>query len=211
MKFEYSQEWYEKEYHAKGDYHLPERTWGEVQGEWDKKGHRKRFFSFLNLWKLDLDGKACIDIGCHHGKSMVWCLELYPEIKRFVGLDFSGVAIDWLGKEFPDKRDAIEFIQGDVGRLAYYFEPETFDVLFCIDMIEHLPEGTYRAMIEGIKYIARPRSLIVCQVGKTDQPEHIHIIPDEQVIKDFGLPCVARFGEYFLLEMPGKEKQCLKR
>jgi len=196
--FEYSREWYENEYHAKGDYNLPERTWDQVQGEWDAKGHHLRFVGFLHAWANNLNGKNCIDIGCHHAKSMSWCFDEYPAIETFTGVDFSQVAIDWCSKNFP-RSVGVEFISMDVSHLRHLGENK-FDVVFCVDMIEHLPWEVYMLMVKGIKYICKPGGKIVCQIGKTIQPEHINIIPDQQAIEDFGLPVDFRHDVYFVLE-----------
>ena len=202
-EFKYSQEWYSEVYHKKGDYHLPERTWADVQGEWDAKGHHERFMTFLERWGYNLNGKKCIDIGCHHAKSMAWALRKYARINWFSGFDFSRTAIEWCKKQFPDKyKGVVTFTQGNVSALDRTYARNSFDVSFCIDMIEHLPEDVYLKMVEGIKVITKPGGKIVCQVGKTDQPEHIHIIPDMQVISDFNLSCSYQDHEYFVMDMP---------
>ncbi len=199
--FEYTRKWYEDVYHAGGDYRLTERTFEEVQGEWDAKKHHKRFTDFLDAWGYDLNGKTCIDIGCHHGKSIAWCYQKYPDISVFMGVDFSKVAIDWCREQFPKKYKTF-FDCFDVEKLGdeMALMQDYFDVVFCIDMIEHLPEKKYRGMIKGIKEIVKPGGKIVCQIGKTNQPEHIHIISDEQAIDDFGLNVIGRYGEYFVME-----------
>jgi ADP-heptose:LPS heptosyltransferase/GT2 family glycosyltransferase len=177
--FEYSAEWYSECYHKKGAYNLPDREYNELQNEWETLGYKKRFYEVLDDVARYIDFKeikSVCEVGCHHGKSVFWMRERFPEIK-YDAFDFSKVAIDWCRENNPYEN--IIFQLGDVRDMPY---KKKFDLVMCLDVGEHLPEDIYFEMIEELKRISG--RYILWYVGRTKLEEHINLKSIEQQRKD---------------------------
>jgi len=199
--FKYSKKWYEEEYHKGEEYQLDKRSFMEVQKIWDGRIHKKRFMEFLGAWGESFNHKSCLEVGCHHGKTMWWALEKFPGIRYFEGIDWSSVAINWLSENWPEKDNQVAFMLADVANIKQIYDEDMFDVVFCVDMIEHIPAEKYFKMVEGIKWVCRPGGKIVLLIGTGKQKEHIHVISKNQAIADFDLPLNYwdRDDDYFVL------------
>ena len=90
-KFIYGRKFYEEEYHTK-EYELDKKNFDEVMDVWNGRIHRTRFMEMLEKSGMDLNGKTCMEVGFHHGKTIWWAFEKFPQIKEFYGIDFSLVA-----------------------------------------------------------------------------------------------------------------------
>jgi len=181
-KFNYSVEWYEKEYHSKGDYFLPDRTYDDIMGEWTKAGYKKRLYTVMDAVEKEVDlNKAMnvLEIGCHHGKTVFWLCERYKKMK-FVAFDFSRVAIEWCNKYNPYK-DRADFKIGSAGAFEYGFK---FDLITCLDIAEHLPEDIYFYMLCDIYKALKPGGYLIFYCGQTELPEHINVRFPDQIKKD---------------------------
>ena len=112
----------------------------------------------------------------------VWMLEEFPGIERMCMFDFSSVAIEHCG-EVKSHRDRMVIWQGDVTSVPV--ADDFFDFLNCTDVTEHLPEETYRDMIEELHRVLKPGGHMLLMQGKTRLPEHIHIVKEEALVADF--------------------------
>jgi hypothetical protein len=193
--FEYSAEWYSEQYHKKGAYNLPKREYNELQDEWETLGYKKRFYQVLDDVERYIDFKeikSLCEVGCHHGKSVFWLRERYPDIK-YDAFDFSKVAIEWCQKNNP--YDNITFKLGDVQAMPY---KKKFDLITCLDVGEHLPEDIYFKMIDELKRISG--KYILWYVGRTVLEEHINLRSIDQQKKDLKeLGSIIELPQYHLL------------
>jgi hypothetical protein len=193
--FKYSAKWYSEQYHKKGAYNLPKRKYNELQNEWESLGYKKRFYEVLDDAEHYIDMskiKSICETGCHHGKSVFWMRERYPDI-NYSAFDFSDVAIHWCCENNP--YDNIEFKIGDVREMPY---KKKFDLIMCLDVGEHLPEDVYFKMIAELKRLAG--KYILWYVGRTKLPEHINlrsVAQQKEDLKELG--DIIELPQYHLL------------
>ncbi len=183
--FEYSSEWYDNAYHL-GRLNLKERNFYEINKMYEESGYRIRLENVLR--KIKVDKKKSIkwlEIGCHLGLTSYWITEKYPNTTIYM-FDFSKESINWCMKNFPNIERAVIW-QGNVEKI--FFGNQTFDNEFdyvtCIDVTEHLPEKIYKNMIYEIHRVIKPDGLLILMQGNTPNVEHIHILEEKELVKDF--------------------------
>lgn len=203
MEFEYSRRWYETEYHGRGAYHLPERTYADVMDEWAPR--KSRLYRVLGEAESYVDiGSVgrCLEAGCHHGKTAFWMAERYSGM-RIAAVDFSWVAVRWCAWWSPFV-GRIGFGQADVSRVP--FVASSFDLVTCLDVAEHLPVSVYTAMLAELYRVQKPGGHLVFFCGQTALPEHINLRSMEQVQSDLeaaGFSLVALLPECHTLWRKG--------
>lgn len=110
----------------------------------------------LGLWKLtsfwlddalrDRRGLIALDVGCGAGGTLTR-LAARPEIDRVYGIDASPHALALAGR---DNRLSL----GSVLNLP--FADESFDLIVCFDVLQHLPSGGDRVAVAEIERVLRP-------------------------------------------------------
>ncbi len=202
VPFEYSREWYERHYHGE-TYALPKRDYEDVFcRDWDKRPHKRRLkevFAQVPMERV----KDCLEVACHHGKTMFWLCEWYPHI-RYWGFDFSQVAIDWCRRynPFPDR---CLFERAEIGS-AHTVYGRQFDLVTCIDVTEHLPPSLVPALVADCAELTRPTGLLVLMQGVADLPEHINVTGEAELLATFArrFQVVSRLPyRHYLLELNG--------
>lgn len=81
------------------------------------------FLDTLDALEIDLNGKSVLDIGCGRG--------FVRELVAKRGGKYTGVDLVPNGRGFP-------LVQADAHKLP--FETASFDIVFCIDAFEHMPD-----------------------------------------------------------------------
>lgn len=199
IKFNYSQEWYEKEYHT-NDYKLDIKTYAQIEGEW--RIYKKRFNEIMNEVNkvVSINGKNCLEIGCHHGKTGFWLCEKYPQITMHM-FDFSKVAVNWCEKNNPYK-DRCHIWQGDVGNITPHVRKK-YKFITCLDIIEHVHKRKYYKMLSEIdKSLIKGGHVLVKCGTNSEEPSHINIVPVRQILLDFdefGFEFINTFKDNTLL------------
>ncbi len=199
--FEYSQKWYEEEYHSKGAYNLPKRNYEDVDTEWIAAGYKKRLYNVLTEMEKIVDVEKiehCLEVACHHGKSVFWMAERWEEIK-FKAFDFSRVAIDWCKKNNPFG-NRIRFKLGNVICMPY--NDTWFDFVTCMDIAEHLPTGVYFSMLQELKRVMRPDGYLLFYCGRTKLPEHINlrsIAQQKEDLNNAGFNFICHLPDFHML------------
>jgi len=108
------------------------------------EGHRQKLFAndechwwlktkkdvvkkFLSIFAVDLRGKKILDAGCGTG---FLSINLAPNLANVYGVDSSGTSL-----EHARQRGLLHTICADLNKLP--FNNNTFDVCFCMDVLEH--------------------------------------------------------------------------
>lgn len=153
--------------------------------------HQKRFHWILD--QIDFPSitknKNVLEVAFNNGKTLFWALERYGQIFKCSMFDFDPRVINW-AKENNKKWD-IDIFESDVQHIKK--PDESFDFIFCLDVIEHLPDTVYRQMIKELYRLLEKNGQILVLIGKGKSFSHIHTIPDDEAIKDF-----EREGFHFL-------------
>lgn len=112
----------------------------------------------------DLKGRSVLDLGCGRGE-LVREAALRGAI--VTGVDYADAAIE-LARELlsgvdPDVRARIELLKADAGNIP--FPGGSFDVVFMVDVYEHLTPREIEAVLEQIKHILKPSGVLIIHTG----------------------------------------------
>lgn len=160
-------DWYDRAYKITPEYHIP---------YWESH--------YYFLWTILADRirraglKRVLDIGCGPGQFAA-CLYGLAPIERYVGLDFSGTAIEMAKAHEPRGT----FHQGDATTTTLGQDP-SIDVVTCLEVLEHIPGDT--AVIAQW----RPGLHCLCTVPNFPWLSHVrHFTNADQVTE--------RYAKYF--------------
>lgn len=152
---------------------------------------RKKYYEQTELWARDLqsfpddqerieettslipsDVQTILDVGCGNG----WFINsLHTRYQRVVGLDSSQKALEYV---------QTEKIHGDI--IALPFETESFDLVTCLEVLEHLPYATF---IKGLSELERvSKKYIIVSVPNDEDLEFSLVICPH---------CHCRYNPYF--------------
>jgi cyclopropane fatty-acyl-phospholipid synthase-like methyltransferase len=182
----YSQAWYEHVYHSADIYHLPERDYQQVMSQSAEAGEIDSLLeSFAKFSLPENEEINWLEIACHHGKTPFTLVKKYQNV-HFYMFDFSNVAVDWC-KKYNPLPDHFTIWQGDVRDINHNGNKfdAFFDVITCLDVTEHLPRKTYYQAIKEIDRVCRFGGLLILKQGNVPLREHINILEEEVLVKDF--------------------------
>jgi SAM-dependent methyltransferase len=137
------------------------------------------------LWTVIADrlrragAKRVLDIGCGPGRLAALLLE--QGVERYVGVDFSPVAVAMAGRNVPDPR--ARFLVGDARDPAIYRDTE-YDALICTEVLEHVEADL--AIVSAFV----PGRRCLCSVPNFPYPSHVRHFADAAEV-------AARYGPYF--------------
>lgn len=121
--------------------------------------------------------KAVLDVPCGMG----WGTSLIKGAKRITGVDISQEAVSEANHRY---RNLATFKTGDMSSLA--FEDESFDVISCLEGIEHVPVEIGEKFLKESERLLRPSGILLlsspyCRtMAHSGNPYHIHEYqPDE--------------------------------
>lgn len=98
---------------------------------------------------------SVMDLGCGEG----FLLPLIPPAKRIVGLDISRIALN-KAEQYVERKKINAVLQfGDAQRLGM---TETFDKIFCSEMLEHVPDP--RRVMKNIYKALKPKGVLVASI-----------------------------------------------
>ena len=121
-----------------------------------------RYLSRLTTIKAmltPLEGLRVLDAGCGDGR---FCYELNGEGARLVGVDYSEQAIRWARAFNP----AVEFHVADLVTLDFH---EEFDVVTCLDVLEHFPPEQVPAVVANLCRALKPGGRLLVSVPSTNK------------------------------------------
>lgn len=154
-------------------------VWDEEDGEYDSKAHKiaemllspdERTEEWKGIdWFPGEEGDTILDVACGNGN-------YYPFFTEVVGLEYTGcdlsenmVAI--CKENYPDG----EFIRGDAADLP--FEDNEFDIVFCSDLLLHVPVETQEAVLAELWRVAS--KYVVVQTRPIKDDERLERIDDD--------------------------------
>lgn len=111
---------------------------------------------------------SLIDVGCGDGRLVAILSERFPD-RRVVGLDYSERAIA-LARALAPRG---EFVSGDVTRGDLF--AEKFDLMTCIDTIEHIEPDFLPSFVTGMRGQVRDGATLIATVPSTNvqlNPKH---------------------------------------
>ena len=127
---------------------------------WYVWGMRRIAFRLLEAHGFDGTGRA-LDMGCGTGGTLRWLRAEFPSL-RVVGLDLAPEALRYVMAS-PERRGA-RALQGSVTALP--FATGAFDLVVCLDVLQHLPEMTAEvAALREAARVLRPGGLLLIRAA----------------------------------------------
>jgi len=166
---------------------------------------------YIDRWKnwfdgIEINGRV-LDIGFQNGKTLYQLSQKYPDVK-IDALDFNhglSNAIPFYKKLMPNLEDIW------IGDCQNINKPDGYyDNIHCIDFYEHLPEEVYQQSMKECYRLLKNNGEMFVYVGKTDAHAHIHLVPNETVIKDMtknGFNFVANVSDMLIFKKPILKKR----
>ena len=153
--------------------------------EFSKGKYSSWMMKALSLVEVKAD-LSILDIGCGRGEIISYCASLGA---RTVGLDYSTAAIKISASHIKDTNSkGSNYLLVNSNAVKLPFIEESFDIVFMMDIVEHLyPDELLKVFFE-VKRILKPCGTLL-----------IHTMPNANYIK-FGYPVYR-----FLLRMIGKK------
>ena len=130
-----------------GTHEYFERLYEVEEGHWWSRGMREIAAGILRS-RVEAAGASVLDAGCGTGINLGWLRQFRP--RRVVGVDLSRDAL-----EFCRRRGEARLAQASV--LALPFAGESFELVVCNDVIQHLPgRGGDLAALKEFRRVLRP-------------------------------------------------------
>ncbi|KKP37629.1 MAG: hypothetical protein UR27_C0004G0042 [Candidatus Peregrinibacteria bacterium GW2011_GWA2_33_10] len=144
-------------------------------------------------------GAKVLDVGCGNGR-LVEFLKNYSI--DYTGLDQSKKLIEEAKKNFSNKN----FVQGNILKLP--FRDSSFDIIFCIAVLHHIPSVEYRKKaISEIKRVLKNKGIAIISTWNMYQPKF------DKIRKKAALNSILTFGNKSKKDLFfywGKEKKSLR-
>ena len=109
-----------------------------------------RFLESMNFVSdNDIKNKEILDIGCGFGWCEVNCLQ--RGVKKITGIEISRELLEETKDFFKDKRAHFEIADG----LNLRFQNNSFDTVFCWEIIEHIPKNSENKMFKEVNRVLK--------------------------------------------------------
>lgn len=164
--------------------------------------HRDQFAHYLrwsHVLKNAKIGQSILDFGCGTGEM----LELFYRNKyrpsRYLGLDIRKQTVDQNNEKF-EKLDFAEFRQADL--CAELDLGETFDIITCFEVIEHIGHANADAFLDNIAFHCNENTVVYLSTPNYDPKVGAaknHII-DGEIGEWDHKELEAKLSEYFTIE-----------
>ena len=123
------------------------------------EAERERINSIIEL--IPSDVRTILDVGCGNGVF----LNTLPDKYHAIGLDSSQEALKYV---------KTEAVKGDIAALP--FESKSFDLVTCLEVLEHLPFDTFNKAILELQRVSR-KYIIISVPNDQDLDHHLVICP----------------------------------
>lgn len=131
--------------------------WREYESGLDGNIHPK-FKRALEI-AGDIKGKNILDIGCGRGEMIYYCVKRGA---RVLGMDYSEAAIEiartTINKLLSELRTSAK---AEVGDIVKYDFTEKYDIVFMIEIAEHMYDWQLKAGLEKIRNILNPGGRLI--------------------------------------------------
>jgi len=139
--------------------------------------HAPRNRGILDSLGLTADTRV-LETGCGRGQ-VVYMLTREYGCVHVTGCDFCTKAVEWCQGAYP----GLTFVRCCVSELP--FPDAAFDVVLALDVTEHLLPDVYPLALREFLRVLAPNGLCAVLPGVDDTfPEHINVLPPEQVALD---------------------------
>jgi 2-polyprenyl-3-methyl-5-hydroxy-6-metoxy-1,4-benzoquinol methylase len=181
-RFTYSREFYEQGYHEI----LADKA-GATLEFWEAAGYRDRLMEVCDALERHVTfapHTRYLEVACMYGKTAFWMAERYPQLDVWA-FDFSERFVEATRAANPIGT-RLTVWRGDATDIRLENErfDRSFDLVTCIDVTEHLPDGIYRQMLAELARVTRAGGHLVLMQGNTVQVEHIHVLPEDELVGD---------------------------
>ena len=112
-------------------------------------------------WNLDKGGRSILDLGCGQGTAM----KFINRYQKFLTLGVD-IFMPYL-RECKGQGTHNEYVLCDI--LSLPFQGKSFDIVLCMEVLEHLPKEEGLELIKAIEGIARKQLIITTPVGMYKQ------------------------------------------
>lgn len=154
---------------------------------WMLDKNLERLFNLRTRIALNMSGsletKKILDFGCGDGKFSSILLE--NNATYVAGVDTSTKALSFARCLVPEA----DFFE--IGNGILPFDNNTFDIVFCLDVLEHIPSGEIKLWVSAIHRVLRAGGCVVFSVPSKlknlDEKHFRHYTPKEleELLKDY--------------------------
>lgn len=108
-----------------------------------------------------------LDVGCGDGVAIGMLYKILRNNMCYTGVDIYQASLDAACDKAGQLNVSSEFILCDIHQLA--LERKTFDIVLCLEVVEHLEKEDGKVLIKKLDEIARKQIIMSLPVGKFDQ------------------------------------------
>jgi len=133
---------------------------------------------------IPIDTKTILDVGCGNGSFVNKLADEFPDrFERIIGLDPSIEALKYV---------KTEKVNESISRIS--FEPKSFDLVSCLEVLEHLPQKDFFKGVPEIERLSRKYILIT--------------VPNDEILEDSLVlcpKCCCAFSPFYHVRSFSKE------
>lgn len=151
-----------------------DKCFGLIKNKYKQKLYER--YLFCNDY---IRNKIVLDVPCGTG----WGTSILKEYKEVYGLDICKEAIEYATIHFPGN-----FVVASMSEMP--FDENTFDVVICLEGLEHVSTDIGARFIEEIKRVLKPCGLLIvtCPVlnekgETTGNPYHLYEYPEYELVE----------------------------
>lgn len=123
---------------------------------WWFRGMRKISFALLDPWIGRLPGRRVLEAGCGTG-------HFASESASRYDLDIVALDLEWEGLRYCRERRGLRPVQASIVSLP--FPDGAFDLVTCLDVLVHFPEGQEGPPFAELARVVRPGGLLFLRVS----------------------------------------------
>ena len=175
--------------------------WNSMAAAYELFNNAPDSYSYTIEWPCvqellpDLRGKSILDFGCGTGIFTFLLEKYYPS--KLVGIDLSEEMLKIAIAKGKEKRSAAQFIVGDAGKLANYFD-EPFDLVFSSTTTHYLTN--LNELFENIKRVLKKDGTCVLSIIIQYTPPYTQLsmeIPSQVMMTGWCAILISATGPIF--------------
>ena len=151
----------------------------EIPYHWMLTKNSKALYDLRNQMALEmigsLEGKKCLVVGCGDGREAADLIT--NGAAEVIGIDISKKALQFARCLVPKAH----FYRMDAAHMG--FQGECFDVVVCLDVLEHIPDNKVGRVVIEMSRVLKPKGLLIVSVPsvnkKLEDKHYRHYHPDE--------------------------------